>query len=279
MAYALSTMRRSAPPPPRRGGGGDVRSVIRGFGELMITFGLVVLLFVFYALYVTNWLSGEKQREAADQLEQAWQNPRGVAHRPIEGEGIARLYIPAFGPDYVYTVLEGTTDEILEAGPGRYVDTALPGEPGNFAVAGHRVGKGAPFNDLDLLSSCDAIVVETMDQWFVYRVLPLPGEAAGWEFGKGAAPRCAGVTPLPDPYSDVVGKHIVLPSQAEVIAAVPGSPDVVAPPAEAASLITLTTCHPQFSARERLIVHGVLVASYPKVPGEIPPELTTATTV
>src|SRR5699024_4642862 len=61
----------------------------------------------------------------------------------------------------------------LLAGPGRYTASQMPGEAGNFAVAGHRVGKGAPFNDLGNLRSCDAIVVETFASWNVYRVMPM----------------------------------------------------------------------------------------------------------
>jgi sortase (surface protein transpeptidase) len=248
--------------------------VIRGVGEVLITLGLVVLLFVCYEVYLTDWFSAEKQREATAQLDQQWRNQRGLVDRPIEGDGIAKMYVPSFGPDFVFTVLEGTTEEILAVGPGHYRDTALPGQPGNFAVAGHRVGKGAPFNDLDLLSSCDAIVVETADQWYVYRVLPLPGEAAKWVMDKTRTPHCAGVGPLPGLYAEVVGKEVVLPSQTEVIAPVPGRPGVDLPVVEQAKLITLTTCHPQFSARERLIVHGVLVAQYPKLAGQRPVELT-----
>lgn len=259
--------------PPRRRRGNGVREVIRGIGELLITLGLVVLLFVFYAVYLTDWSSAEKQREATAELDEQWRNPRGVSDHPIEGDGIAKLYIPSFGPDYAFTVLEGTEEDTLAVGPGHYKDTALPGQPGNFAVAGHRVGKGAPFNDLDLLSSCDALVVETVDQWFVYRVLPLRGEAGTWATDQAREPRCAGVGPLSGPYAGVVGKEIVLPSQTGVIAPVPGQPGL-APRAEQAGLITLTTCHPQFSARERLIVHGVLVAEYPKSPGQRPVELT-----
>jgi sortase A len=69
----------------------------------------------------------------------------------------------------------------------------------------------------------------------------------------------------------VVGKTVVLPSQVDVIAPVPGHPG--RNPTD--RLITLTTCHPQFSASERLIVHGVLVASYRKVEGQRPAELTS----
>ncbi|MGQ0774270.1 MAG: class E sortase [Pseudonocardiales bacterium] len=261
---------RAAPPPRRRGDG--VRAVIRGVGEVFITLGAVLLLFVFYAVYVTDWSSDQKQDDATTALNDAWRNQRGLVDRPIEGDGIAKIYIPSFGPDFMFTVLEGTAPETLEAGPGHYVETALPGQPGNFAVAGHRVGKGSPFNGLDLLSSCDTIVVETADQWFVYRVLPLLGEADDWTEGKGATPQCAGVDPLPRPYADVVGKRIVLPSQVEVIAPVPGRPGVD-PSGDRNELITLTTCHPPFSARERLIVHGVLIDQYPKSEGQRPAEL------
>ncbi len=268
MSHALSPVRGS----PRRD---TMRTTIRGVGELILTAGLVVLLFVFYESYVTDWFSAEKQREVTAKLDDTWRNSRGLVDRPVNGAGIAKMYVPSFGPDFVFTVLEGTEKDTLEAGPGHYQGTALPGQPGNFAVAGHRVGKGSPFNSLDLLSSCDAIVVETADHWFVYRVLPLRGESAGWAASKATRPQCRGVDPLPGQYSDVVGKTIVRPTQAEVIAPVPGRPGQ--PAKREIELITLTTCHPQFSARQRLIVHGVLVAQYRKVPGQRPAELTVGT--
>ena len=269
MAHVLSPVRGS-PPPHRRGDA--MRTTIRGVGELILTAGLVVLLFFCYEAYVTDWSSATRQREATTQLDDIWRNPRGPVDRPIEGTGMAKMYVPSFGSDFVFTVLEGTEPDILAVGPGHYLGTALPGQPGNFAVAGHRVGKGSPFNSLDLLSSCDAIVMETVDRWFVYRVLPLRGESASWATGKAAQPQCRGVDPMTGRYADVVGKAIVAPSQTEVIAAVPGQPGPATK--RDITLITLTTCHPQFSNRQRLIVHGILVAQYPKVAGQRPAELT-----
>lgn len=269
---SVAPARHRRPEPPRPSAGNRIRSIVRVSGELLLTLGLVVLLFLAYELYVTNWLSAMKQREATAALEDKWNDPRGPVDRPIEGDGIARLYIPSFGPDFDFTVLQGTGQEVLAAGPGHYVETAMPGEPGNFAVAGHRTGNGAPFNDLDRLRSCDSMVVETRDSWFVYRVLPLQDEVAEWASGKGALPQCRGVAPIPPPYPEVPGRQIVLPSQDEVIMPVPGAPDVQLPPEQQAPLITLTTCHPEFSARQRLIIHGVLTASYPK-DGERPPAL------
>ncbi|MGH3808172.1 MAG: class E sortase [Pseudonocardiaceae bacterium] len=246
------------------------RTAVRGVGELLLTAGLVVLLFVYYEAYVTNWSSAQKQREATAKLDDIWLNGRGLVDRPIKSAGIAKIYVPAFGPDFVFTVLQGTDPDTLAIGPGHYQSTASPGQVGNFAVAGHRVGKGSPFNSLDMLSSCNAIVVETADRWYVYRVLPLQGESAGWAAGKGAQPQCRGVEPLPGRYANVVGKAVVLPTQVEVIAAIPGQPGRV----PVSRLITLTTCHPQFSARQRLIVHGVLVSSSKKLEGQRPVELT-----
>ena len=256
--------------PPPRGRADPVRTSVRVLGELLLTAGLMVLLFVFYEVYVTDWTSALKQRQATAALDDTWRNGRGVVDRPVKGAGIAKMYVPAFGPDFVFTVLEGTDQDVLAIGPGHYQGTALPGQLGNFGVAGHRVGKGAPFNSLDLLSSCDAIVVETVDRWYVYRVLPVQGESDGWATGKGTQPQCRGVQPLSGHYADVVGKTIVLPGQVDVIAPVPGQPGR----APANRLITLTTCNPQFSAAQRLIVHGVLVASYRKADGQRPAELT-----
>jgi hypothetical protein len=113
-------------------------------------------------------------------------------------------------------------------------------------------------------------VIETVDHWYVYRVLPLQGETAGWTAGKGTQAQCKGVDPLPARYANVVGKTIVLPAQVEVIAPVPGQPGRT----PVNRLITLTTCHPQFSASQRLIIHGIMVASYRKVDGQRPVELT-----
>ncbi|MDQ2790171.1 MAG: class E sortase [Actinomycetota bacterium] len=199
---------------------------------MVLTLGMVVLLFAFYLLYFSDWISAAKQREATAELDKQWRNPRATLDRPLHGDGIAKLSVPVFGPDFVWTVLQGTDQVALAVGPGHYPDTAMPGEQGNFSVGGHRVGKGSRTD-----------------------------------------PRCREVAPLPGVYSEVVGQEIVLPSQREVIAPVPGHPGMVLRPGRQRALITLTTCHPKFSARQRLIIHGVLVAEYTKSAGASPAEL------
>jgi sortase (surface protein transpeptidase) len=255
-------------------GSGFGAAAVRTVGELLITAGLVVLLFVVYELYVTDVFSAGKQADASSRLDDQWVKGRQLHPELIDGKAFARLYIPSFGADYHFTIQEGAGEASLAVGPGHYKGTALPGEPGNVGVAGHRVGKGAPFNDLDQLSSCNAIVVETQAAFFLYRVLPYDNEVKGWVAGKGADLKCKGVSTLHDPnvadggpYGETVGRKVVLPSRGDAVSPVPYKPADILPIAAQASLLTLTTCHPQFSARERLIIHSVLVKQWQKTPG------------
>ncbi|WP_447005002.1 class E sortase [Saccharothrix isguenensis] len=264
-----------APPPDSA-----ARKTVRTIGELLITAGLVILLFVVYEVYVTDLISAGKQGDATEALDEQWNSntveadpQRKAQYELLDGQAFAKMYIPAFGPDYKFSIVEGTTDKDLEIGPGHYKGTALPGHPGNFAVAGHRVGKGAPFNDLDLLNPCDAIVVETQTEWIVYRMLPKSGDVAGWAEKQAANAKCAKVSPLGAPYDKTVGQEIVLPTQGEVIDVVPHFAGEPPPEAQQVSLMTLTTCHPRFSDKQRLIVHAVLADTYPKAPGFIPEEM------
>src|SRR5206468_6770200 len=90
---------------------------------------------------------------------------------PAVGAPVAVVHIPRLGSDYQRVIVEGTEQTQLAQGPGHYVGAAMPGQQGNFALAGHRVGKGSPFLDLDTMRPGDPIVVETATQWYVYRVL------------------------------------------------------------------------------------------------------------
>jgi sortase A len=203
-----------------------------------VTGGLILLLFVVYEVYVTDWITAQRQDELAEELYAEWESGATdpADRRTDVGDAFAVLHIPRLGEDYAQVVLEGATEATLRQGPGHYEGTALPGQPGNVALAGHRVGKGAPFLELDTLRPGDPIVVETVDSWFVYRVL---GDTATGDF-------------TADP-SGIPGQHIVRPADVEVIAPTPGGGS-----APTGSYLTLTTCHPKFSARERLIIHAGL---------------------
>lgn len=225
--------------------GDRVRLVLRGLGQLLITAGVVVLLFVVYEVYVTNWFAERAQSQVKTALKHEWQHttkdpllalPGQSGPKLPDGQGIAYLYIPRLGRDFGYAIVQGTSNADLEKGPGHYVGTALPGQRGNFAIAGHRVGKGEPFLNLDHLQPGDAVIVQTESKWYVYRVEGRPGNIAATD-------------------SDgVPGREIVDPGDGNVLAPVPDHPGE----APTKARMTLTTCHPKFTATHRMIIHALL---------------------
>lgn len=248
-------------------------SVTSVLGELLLTIGVVLLLFAGYELWGTDIATAREQDQLSDALEAEWAGPAVApidpsapsSPAPAPGRPFLKIHIPAFGGGYTKTVLEGVDQDTLADGPGHYPGTALPGGVGNVAIAGHRVGHGAPFDQAGTLRSCDAIVLETRDTWWVYRVLPMADERADWGTRSTGQEQCGGLSPLAEPYDLTMGSEVVLPDRREVVEPVPHRPGV----APTGSLVTLTTCNPRFSARERLIVHGLLVARYDKV-GQAP---------
>jgi sortase A len=247
--------------------GDKIRMGVRGVGQTLITAGLVILLFVVYEVWVTNIYADRKQDKVHNELAQTWENgedPLAASKEKLQldpgaqvvlpaGQGFANLYIPAFGKDFAKTIVEGIDDASLEKGPGHYPKTAIPGQIGNFAIAGHRVGKGEPFLNLDRLKAGDHLIVQTYDSWYVYTVL---GDKA------------TGDPEVPDS-TGLAGRSIVAPSAVGVIAPVPNQPDQQ--PTRA--LITLTTCHPKYTANERMIIHGELTRTVASQGDAIPQEL------
>jgi sortase (surface protein transpeptidase) len=220
------------------------RVVVRTVGELLVTSGLIVLLFVVYELFVTDLLNGQVQEDLRHEVQVEWEADPPVLGSQVPGDAFAVLHIPRLGQDYQRVVLEGTKYADLKDGPGHYFDSALPGEMGNVAIAGHRTTYGSPFRDLDQLKPGDPIVVETADSWFVYRVL---GDPATGDYTS-------------DP-SGIPGQQIVRPEDVEVISP---TPNAAADAAPTGAYLTLTTCHPRYSARQRLVIHARLDAAVSK---------------
>lgn len=245
------------------------------FGEILITLGVVALLFGFWDVVWTDVQSGRSQQAVAQELNHQWddKNPRPLS-APAEGAAFARLFIPSFGSDFNFSIVKGVSDADLEKGPGHYDDTQDPGQPGNFALAGHRVGRGSPFNDLGLLKTCNSVVVETAGSWYIYRVLPIevPAAERTAALQKCMSPELAAQMSNGE-YAGVAGRYITDPNDVNVINPIPGDMDMEVKPG-AAALLTMTTCHPQFSNKERMIVHAVLTRVEPKAGGKTPAELT-----
>lgn len=226
-------------------------SALGVLGELLITLGVFLALFVAWQLWWTDVVAVREQQDLIEDLdwvapvgEPAADDPRRyddppVLAEPAETETFATLRVPRWGEDYVRTISQGTSRaKVLDVlGIGHYAGTAMPGDVGNFALAGHRVTYGKPFNRVEELAVGDPLVVQTPDAWYVYRV---------------------------------TGADVVWPRQVEVIAPVPGDPE--AQPSE--RVMTLTTCHPMFSARQRYVVYALLDYWMP-VDAGTPAELVT----
>ncbi|MDQ7910994.1 class E sortase [Phytohabitans sp. ZYX-F-186] len=236
--------------------GAALRIATRTLGELMTTLGLVTMLFAGYAVWGQTGAIDARQGQLDQQLDERWgasgdaptvgpatPAPSGGGSKAPgnrsgsgdqggpPGEAVARLHIPKLGKRWV--VVEGVRSRDIRYAPGHYPGTALPGEVGNFSVAGHRTP--AIFWRLDEVRSSDVIVVETRTSWYVYRV---------------------------------TGLSVVKPDAVEVIAPAPGSRGG----APTAKLLTLTTCHPKWSNGHRLVVRAELVRAQERVAGS-PAEL------
>ena len=224
-----------------------------GLGRVLIISGLVVLGFVGYQLWGTGLETARAQGDLTEglaeglasedtdtgdhgeEVDAATLDLKEIAERlakvdpetapampaPPAGQPVGVIEIPKIGLEWAF--VEGVSKEDLKKGPGHYPGTALPGQAGNAGIAGHRTTYGAPFNRIDELSPGDEVIVTTAQGRFVYDVIAAPGQTSqSW--------------------------YSVEPTQVEVLEDVGDN------------RLTLTACHPKYSARERIIVHARLAA-------------------
>ena len=203
----------------------------------MIWAGVLIFAFLAYQLFGTSIGTNRAQNEAEQQLDTIFESaieelaasgvpvptdppivPTDVAPTlfpepiPVAGQPFARILIPSIEMDHV--VWEGVEREDLKNGPGHMPWTALPGQPGNAVISGHRTTYGAPFFSLDEVELGDSITMETATGSHVYEVREI---------------------------------LIVDPTAVEVTEFREGA------------WLTLTTCHPVYSAAQRLVIHAELV--------------------
>jgi len=258
-----------------------VRFVLRGVGQTLVTLGLVVLLFVVYEVWITNLWADRNNRRNIAALRHEYDTVLGLpghanAGVPI-GKGLGILYIPRLGRDYAEAIVQGNAvpdDSQLEQGTAHYGNTQLPGQKGNFAIAGHRVGKGEPFLNLDHLRSGDAVVVEYHSpgtryvSWFVYRVLGGPAGGDPQTDTPGTVHATGGRS------YRLHGRQIIEPSDGDVLYPVPNHPDV--PAGQAVDrVLTMTTCHPKFTASHRMIVFASLAQTVHGTGSRMPAAIST----
>lgn len=219
-----------------------MRYRVQVVGWALIWGGVFILGYVAWQLFGTDLLNAGVQADAAEQLQVVIEKSDPVpeqvdseevlatvedippdlppvvdhvAEDPVPvGESFAFLKIPKLGIDDL-VVYEGVDKETLKKGPGHMPNTALPGQPGNAVISGHRTTYGRPFFDFDQLEPGDVVDVVTAAGTHSYEVREI---------------------------------LIVQPTDVWVTDSRPGG------------WLTLTTCNPKYSARERLIVVAEMVA-------------------
>jgi len=214
-----------ASPPARRRGGGRIAAAVSIVGELLITAGLILGLFVVYSLWWTNVVADREAGKQGDRVREHWAEDRGPVGLDTK-DGIGFLHVPAMDSGEVL-VRKGTSTKMLNNGIAGYyttpVKSALPQDrKGNFSLAAHRDGHGAKFHDIDKLKKGDAIVFETKDRWYVYKVYATLPETSKFNV--------------------------------KVLAPVPEESGRT----KAGRYITLTTCTPVYTSRYRYVVWGEL---------------------
>jgi sortase A len=216
-----------------------MNSVLRIIGIGLMAVALVMGVGIVRDLWFDQSGSEAAEQEIAD-LEQDWSRtgpsdhqakPEPEYKRPIRHqEAFAIMRIPRLGAEWEAPVVKGTGGPALALGVGWFPASVLPGQVGNFAVAGHRCcasTHGEPFAYLDRIQDGDKVFVETRTHVYTY-------EMKDW--------------------------YLTTPTDVEVVAPVPNKPEATPHKAR----ITLVTCNPRWGSTERLITHGVLVRSVSK---------------
>ncbi|HVX06774.1 class E sortase [Humibacter sp.] len=230
-------------------------SVVGVIGELLVTAGVLVLLFLGWQTWWQSAVLNAQQNSAAAEqskkfLEHAKDAPKPtptpvatpdgtktvdygpppVMKAPGPAQPFAVIYVPRFGADWKRTIRETVDVESVlnsyNAGVGHYPNTAMPGDVGNFAIAAHDTGYGNTFLDVSKLQVGDAIYIQTKDGYYTYRFRNM---------------------------------EYVTPSAVQVLYSVPQVKD--AQPGD--RYITMTTCNPPYHAQERIAAFGVLESWQP----------------
>jgi len=212
---------------------------------MLVTVGILILLFVVYQLWGTGlWTERAQaamrhdftaeqqqyQREYGTGAKPATSVPRTSASTaprttttipqavrpappiPPDGQAEGWITIPKIGLHMIF--VEGVTRDDLMKGPGHYPGTPMPGTIGNAAIAGHRTTYLHPFGDVDKLQPGDDIIIQTVAGSFDYKM-----------------------------YQQLIVK-------ATDTWVVNNTPDAE---------ITLTSCHPKHYAEHRIVIKARLV--------------------
>ncbi len=211
-----------------------------------MTASVLVFLYLVYNAWFTNVAASVRTDSLAEQIEKDFEvlakSPLTISE-PIRTAQVDSVAVDAIGLVYIprlqsqvwgLPLVQGIDHRSLALGIGHYPSTKLPGEAGNFAIAGHRATNGEPFAYFERLQKGDSVFVRTATNWFEYQL---------------------------------VEDEIVQETETWVLADSPRGLNLEA----GTALITLTTCDPRWNSYRRWAWWGVLVNTY--AADQQPPEI------
>ena len=235
--------RRAAVAPRRARRRGRSISVIGVAGEVLITAGVLVLMFLGWQLWLQDILVGGQLHQEAVQQTKEWakkatplpvgSNVVPVAEAPGNAQTFAYLVVPRWNQpgqaDYYRPIAQGigVSDVLNKYKLGHYPTTQMPGAAGNFAIASHRSAYGGNLHLIHELHVGDHLFVETQDGWYQYSFRNL----------EYVPPTGVGVL---DPVPQTSGIQ-------------PGD-----------RVLTLTSCNPFYSTAERIVAYGGFDKFFPR---------------
>lgn len=209
-----------------------ISRVLEALGEMLLTVGVILGLFVGYKAIIQDSIVADDQTNLAQTYEKA--PSKFVALKDVKklADVFGQMYVPRFGDKWTRLVAEGTRwhPVLNEIGVGHYMNTVMPGEAGNFSVAAHRGGFGGAFKMIDTLQQGDRVYIKTKDHWFIYKFLQ---------------------------------SKVVLPEDTNVITAVPWE---LKGAKYGGKYMTMTSCTPIFVNTHRYVVWLELEAITAKTP-------------
>lgn len=157
------------------------RRRLRPFGWTVVSLCallLVAAIWVGWTWWGSTMIAGDKARVAVSAARASWSAspaPAGSSSAtsgPADGKLIAVMRIPRLGADWAWPVYASTDDatSALDHGLAWYRGSVLPGQTGNFAVAGRSATGADAFRHLDRVRKGDTVVVETPSSVFTYRI-------------------------------------------------------------------------------------------------------------
>lgn len=158
------------------------RKLVALLGELLLIAAALLGLFLIYQTWFSNVRADIASERVAREMELEWSTAGATASSETTvvtrssstqapKRAIGLLYVPKLKADVWRTpIISDVSYRALAMGVGHYPTTALPGERGNFAIAGHRATNGEPFARFEKLAVGDLVYVQTKAGFFTYEL-------------------------------------------------------------------------------------------------------------